>query len=67
MRYDSEGGEKGGFYVPETCTPERKYPLIMALHDGSGTGPLFLWSWLRDARNHGAILVAPQRSGTPGL
>jgi len=31
----------------------------MALHGGSGNGRGFLWSWLRDARSFGAVLVAP--------
>ena len=35
----------------------------MALHGGSGNGRAFLWSWLRDARSHGAILVAPTARG----
>jgi phospholipase/carboxylesterase len=35
----------------------------MALHGGSGNGRGFLWSWLRDARSHGAILVAPTAVG----
>ncbi len=36
----------------------------MALHGGSGNGRGFLWSWLREARSHGAILVAPTATGT---
>jgi phospholipase/carboxylesterase len=36
----------------------------MALHGGSGNGRGFLWSWLRDARSHGAILVAPTATGS---
>jgi phospholipase/carboxylesterase len=36
----------------------------MALHGGSGTGHQFLWSWLRDARSRGAILVAPTSIGS---
>jgi phospholipase/carboxylesterase len=36
----------------------------MALNGGSGNGRGFLWSWLRDARSHGAILVAPTATGT---
>src|SRR5947209_5376218 len=36
----------------------------MALHGGSGNGRGFLWSWLRDARSHGAILVAPTAVGS---
>jgi phospholipase/carboxylesterase len=35
----------------------------MALHGGSGNGRGFLWSWLRDARSLGAILVAPTATG----
>jgi phospholipase/carboxylesterase len=57
--------ERGGYwlYVPETYTPDRTWPLVVALHGGSGTGRLFLWSWLRDARSRGAILVAPTSIG----
>jgi phospholipase/carboxylesterase len=60
------GEERGGFwlYVPENYSPERAWPLVMALHGGSGTGRLFLWSWLRDARSRGAILVAPTSVGS---
>ena len=36
----------------------------MALHGGSGNGRNFLWSWLRDARSFGAILVAPTATGS---
>jgi phospholipase/carboxylesterase len=61
----NEPGSRGGFslYVPEYYTPERAWPLVMALHGGSGNGRGFLWSWLRDARSHGAILVAPTATG----
>jgi phospholipase/carboxylesterase len=57
----NEPGSRGGFslYVPEYYTPDRAWPLVMALHGGSGNGRGFLWAWLRDARSHGAILVAP--------
>lgn len=61
----SEPGSRGGFslYVPEYYTPERAWPLVMALHGGSGNGRNFLWSWLRDARSRGAILIAPTAIG----
>jgi phospholipase/carboxylesterase len=60
-----EAGSRGGFslYVPEYYSPERAWPLVMALHGGSGNGRTFLWSWLRDARSLGAILVAPTAIG----
>ncbi|MBR1217439.1 phospholipase [Bradyrhizobium sp. U87765 SZCCT0131] len=57
--------DRGGFslYVPEYYTPDRAWPLVMALHGGSGHGRAFLWSWLRDARSRGAILVTPTAVG----
>ncbi len=60
-----EPGSRGSFsiYVPEYYTPDRTWPLVFALHGGSGNGRAFLWSWLRDARSHGAILVAPTAVG----
>jgi len=62
----NEPGSRGGFslYVPEYYTPDRALPLVMALHGGSGNGRGFLWSWLRDARSRGAILVAPTATGS---
>jgi phospholipase/carboxylesterase len=62
----NEPGSRGGFslYVPEYYTPDRAWPLVMAMHGGSGNGRGFLWSWLRDARSHGAILVAPTAIGS---
>ena len=61
----NEPGSRGGFsmYVPEYYAPDRAWPLVMALHGGSGNGRNFLWSWLRDARSFGAILVAPTATG----
>jgi phospholipase/carboxylesterase len=50
-------------YVPETYDPQTPAPLVMALHGGGGHGRAFLWSWLRDARSHGAILVSPSSLG----
>ena len=57
--------ERGGFsvFVPENYDPARAYPLVMALHGGSGHGRLFLWSWVREARSRGVIVVAPTASG----
>src|SRR6201991_1741355 len=61
----NESGTRGGFslYVPEYYTPDRTWPLVMALHGGSGNGRNFLWSWLRDARSFGAILITPTATG----
>jgi phospholipase/carboxylesterase len=61
----NEPGSRGGFslYVPEYDGGDRALPLVMALHGGSGNGRAFLWSWLRDARSHGVILVSPTATG----
>jgi phospholipase/carboxylesterase len=65
VHVDNAPGSRGGYslYVPEFYTPDRAWPLVMALHGGSGNGRNFLWSWLRDARSQGAILVAPTATG----
>ncbi len=62
---ESAPGARGGFslYVPEDYHPAHAWPLVFALHGGSGNGRGFLWSWLRDARTQGAILVAPTSVG----
>ena len=65
MHVQNEPGSRGGFslYVPEYYTHGRAWPLVMAMHGGSGNGRNFLWSWLRDARSSGAILIAPTATG----
>jgi phospholipase/carboxylesterase len=65
MHAANDISERGGFslYVPEDYDPTRDHPLVMALHGGSGHGRSFLWSWLREARSRGAILVAPTAIG----
>ncbi len=57
----NERDERGGFtlYVPENYDASREWPLIIACHGGSGHGADFLWSWLREARTRGCLLLAP--------
>ncbi|MBI1260473.1 MAG: phospholipase [Rhizobiales bacterium] len=61
MHDSNERGTRGGFsiYVPEYYSAEASYPLIIALHGGSGHGRDSVWSWLRAARSRGAILLCP--------
>lgn len=65
FHFDHENGARGGFsvFVPEDYRPDRAWPLVMALHGGSGNGRAFLWSWVAAARTRGAILVAPTALG----
>jgi phospholipase/carboxylesterase len=62
---NNEPGSRSDYslYVPEYYTADRPWPLVVALHGGSGNGRNFLWSWLRDARSFGAILIAPTATG----
>ncbi|MBI5321651.1 phospholipase [Bradyrhizobium sp.] len=66
IHVNNEPGSRGGYsmYVPEYYTPDLRWPLVMALHGGSGNGRGFLWSWLREARSLGAILIAPTAIGS---
>lgn len=57
--------QRGGFslYVPEYHDPRQPAPLVVALHGGNGHGRTFLWSWLREARSRGVLLLAPTARG----
>lgn len=59
------GGHHGGFslYVPEQYDAVRTWPLVVALHGGAGNGRDFLWTWVRDAKARGYLVVAPSAVG----
>lgn len=65
LHADNEKDQRGGcsIYVPEYYDENESYPLIMAMHGGSGHGRGFLWTWLTVARTRGAILVSPTSRG----
>ena len=61
MHAGNERDTRGGFslYVPEAWAGAAPMPLVVALHGGHGHGRDFLWSWLREARSRGMLLLAP--------
>lgn len=63
---DGDPEARGGFslYVPEWLAGEAPRPLVVALHGGAGHGRDFLWSWLREARGRGFLLLAPTSVGS---
>jgi phospholipase/carboxylesterase len=56
---------RGGFslYVPERYDARTPRPLVVALHGGSGQGRDFVWTWLREARSRGFLLLSPTSVG----
>jgi phospholipase/carboxylesterase len=70
MHVGGPPGTRGAFslYVPEYYDPSRAdgrpWPLVVAMHGGSGNGGAFLWSWVREARTRGLIVIAPTASGS---
>ncbi len=65
MHIGGPPGTRGAFslYVPEYYDAGRAWPLVVVMHGGSGNGGAFLWSWLREARSRGVIVIAPTASG----
>jgi len=63
---DDDPDARGGFslYVPEWLAGDAPRPLVVALHGGSGHGRDFLWTWLREARGRGFLLLSPTSVGS---
>jgi len=65
INVDNAREQRGGFslYVPEYYDASTRWPLVVALHGGSGHGADFLWSWLREARTRGCIVASATSRG----
>lgn len=65
MHFGNDRDRRGGWslYVPENYDKRKRYPLVCALHGGSGHGRDFLWTWLASARTRGALLLCPTALG----
>ena len=62
----NDPNQRGGFtlFVPEVYDESRAWPLVTALHGGFGHGGDFLWTWLREARTRGWLVLAPTSQAT---
>jgi phospholipase/carboxylesterase len=62
---DENPAGRGQFalYVPETYDSTRDLAMVVALHGGSGTGREFIWTWLREARSRGFLLLSATSVG----
>jgi phospholipase/carboxylesterase len=65
MHVGGPPGTRGAFslYVPEYYDAANAWPLVVAMHGGSGNGGAFLWSWVREARTRGFVVIAPTAIG----
>lgn len=61
LNANNDRGTRGGFtlYVPEYLDNTTPAALVIALHGGTGHGTDFIWSWLREARTRGFLLLSP--------
>ena len=61
LNAENERDTRGGFslYIPEYLNNSQPAPLVIALHGGTGHGRDFMWSWLREARTRGFMLLSP--------
>ena len=50
-------------YVPEYYRPDHAWPVILALHGGSGNDEDFLWAWLKYAKSRGYLLISGKSFG----
>ena len=48
---------------PENYAPERRWPLIIALHGGSGANDEYLLTWLRAAKSKSYFILSPKSLG----
>ena len=58
---DNERDQRGGFslYVPEWWDGRTPMPMTIALHGGHGHGRDFVWTWVREARARGMLVLSP--------
>ena len=59
--HDNSRDMRGGYslYVPENYNPRTQCPLIVSLHGAGGHGYGHVWTWIRDARSNGVVVLCP--------
>lgn len=66
IRRHEVDGHRGVYtsYVPEDYHAEHPWPVILALHGGSGNDEDFLWTWLKYAKSRGYLLISAKSFGS---
>lgn len=63
-RYDVDGHRCAyTAYIPEYYHTDHAWPVILALHGGSGSDEDFLWTWLKYAKSCGYLLISAKSFG----
>ncbi len=55
----SSAHPRATLYVPESYTPSKRWPVVIALHGAYGHGEEYVFSWLRPAKSRGFLVIAP--------
>jgi phospholipase/carboxylesterase len=65
IHYHAVDQQRGAYtaYIPEYYTPDHAWPLILALHGGSGNDEDFLWTWLKYAKSRAYLLISAKSFG----
>ncbi|NQT19041.1 MAG: hypothetical protein HQ592_05000, partial [Planctomycetes bacterium] len=53
-------------FVPQNYDPQRRWPLIVALHGVGGTGDRYVYTWAQHAEERGYIVLAPTANNKNG-
>lgn len=65
LQHHRRSSDRGAYslYVPENYAPQKRWPLIIALHGGSGANDEYLLTWLRAAKSKGYFILSPKSLG----
>ncbi|HOD71333.1 MAG: hypothetical protein BWZ01_01259 [Deltaproteobacteria bacterium ADurb.BinA179] len=63
LKADPYARGNASLFVPEPTGRSNPLSLVIALHGGFGHGRDFIWTWIREARTRGLLLMSPTSLG----